>query len=211
MVKKGRAFMFKKILIANRGEIACRVIKTARAMGIATVAVYSEADRNALHVEMADEAVAIGPAPAVESYLVIDRIIDACQRTGAEAVHPGYGFLSENAAFAEALEAAGILFIGPPAGAIAIMGDKIKSKIFAKKAGVKTIPGHNGIGADADEAVRIAAQIGYPVMIKANAGGGGKGMRVAGNEGEAREGFQLAGNEAKSAFGDDRIFIEKFI
>jgi len=203
--------MFKKILIANRGEIACRVIKTARKMGIATVAVYSEADRNALHVEMADEAVAIGPAPAGESYLVIDKILDACQRTGAEAVHPGYGFLSENAAFAEALEAAGIVFIGPPVGAIAVMGDKIKSKIFAEKAGVKTIPGHIGIVVDGDEAARIAAQIGYPVMIKASAGGGGKGMRVAGNEREAREGFQLARNEAKSAFGDDRIFIEKFI
>ena len=161
--------MFKKILIANRGEIACRVMRTARRMGIATVAVYSNADRNALHVEMADEAVAIGPAPAGESYLVIEKIIDACKRTGAEAVHPGYGFLSENAAFAEALDAAGIVFIGPPVGAITVMGDKIQSKIFAQKAGVTIVPGHIGIVADADEAARIAGEIGYPVMIKASA------------------------------------------
>jgi propionyl-CoA carboxylase alpha chain len=203
--------MFKKILIANRGEIACRVIKSARRMGIATVAVHSEADRNALHVEMADEAVAIGPAPAAESYLVIEKIVNACKQSGAEAVHPGYGFLSENAAFAEALDAAGIVFIGPPVGAITVMGDKIESKIFAEKAKVNTVPGHTGIVADAAEAVRIAGKIGYPVMIKASAGGGGKGMRVAGSETEAREGFQLATNEAKSSFGDDRIFIEKFI
>jgi len=203
--------MFEKILIANRGEIACRVMKTARRMGIATVAVYSEADRNALHVEMADEAVAIGPAAAAESYLVIDRIVAACKQSGAEAVHPGYGFLSENAAFAEALAAAGIVFIGPPVDAITVMGDKIESKTFAENAGVNTIPGHIAVIADADEAARIAADIGYPVMIKASAGGGGKGMRVAGNEAEAREGFQLATNEAKSSFGDDRIFIEKFI
>ena len=203
--------MFKKILIANRGEIACRVMKTARRMGIATVAVYSDADRNALHVEMADEAVAIGPAPAGESYLVIEKIIDACKRSGAESVHPGYGFLSENAAFAEALAAAGIVLIGPPVGAITVMGDKIASKTFAKKAGLTIVPGHIGIIANADEAVRIAAEIGYPVMIKASAGGGGMGMRVAANEAETREGFQLATNEAKSAFGDDRIFIEKFI
>ena len=203
--------MFKKILIANRGEIACRVIKTARRMGIGTAAVYSEADRTALHVTMADEAIAIGPAPAGESYLVIDKIIDACKQSGAEAVHPGYGFLSENAAFAEALDAAGIVFIGPPVGAITVMGDKIESKLFAEKAKVSTVPGDMGIVADAGEAVRIAGTIGYPVMIKASAGGGGKGMRVAANEAEAREGFQLATNEAKSSFGDDRIFIEKFI
>ena len=203
--------MFDKILIANRGEIACRVIRTARRMGIATVAVYSEADRNALHVDMADKAVAIGPAPAGESYLVIEAIIAACKQSGAQAVHPGYGFLSENAAFAEALDAAGIVFIGPPAGSITIMGDKIQSKLFAEKAGVNTIPGHAGVIADADEAVQVAGKIGYPVMIKASAGGGGKGMRVAENEAEAREGFQLASNEAKSAFGDDRILIEKFI
>jgi propionyl-CoA carboxylase alpha chain len=203
--------MFKKALIANRGEIACRVIRTARRMGIATVAVYSQADRSALHVEMADEAVAIGPAPAGESYLVIDKIIAACKQSGAQAVHPGYGFLSENAAFAEALEDAGIVFIGPPVGAITVMGDKIESKTFATKAGVNIVPGHIGIVADAEEAALIAGKIGYPVMIKASAGGGGKGMRVATNEAEAREGFQLATNEAKSSFGDDRIFIEKFI
>jgi propionyl-CoA carboxylase alpha chain len=203
--------MFKKILIANRGEIACRVIKSARRMGIATVAVYSEADRNALHVEMADEAVAIGAAPAAESYLVIDRILEACKQTGAEAVHPGYGFLSENSAFPKALAKSGIVFIGPPPKAIEAMGDKIESKTFAEKAGVNTVPGHMGIIADADEAVKIAGEIGYPVMIKASAGGGGKGMRIAWNEAEAREGFQLAGSEARSSFGDDRIFIEKFI
>jgi propionyl-CoA carboxylase alpha chain len=203
--------MFDKILIANRGEIACRVMKTARRMGIATVAVYSDADRNALHVEMADEAIAIGPAPAGESYLVIDKIIDACKQSGAEAVHPGYGFLSENAAFAEALDAAGIVFIGPPVGAIEVMGDKIESKTFAEKAKVNTVPGHLAVIADAEEAAQIAGKIGYPVMIKASAGGGGKGMRVAANEAEARQGFQLATNETKSAFGDDRIFIEKFI
>jgi len=203
--------MFKKILIANRGEIACRVIKTARRMGIATVAVYSEADRNALHVEMADEAVAIGAAPAAESYLVIERIVEACRQTGAEAVHPGYGFLSENSAFPKALAQAGIVFIGPPPKAIEAMGDKIESKTFAEKAGVNTVPGHMGIIADADEAVKIAGEIGYPVMIKASAGGGGKGMRIAWNEAEAREGFQLAGSEARASFGDDRIFIEKFI
>ncbi|WP_411836802.1 acetyl-CoA carboxylase biotin carboxylase subunit [Paracoccus sp. ME4] len=203
--------MFKKILIANRGEIACRVIKTARKMGIATVAVYSDADRNALHVRMADEAVHIGPAPANQSYIVIDRIMDAIRQTGAEAVHPGYGFLSENRKFAEALEAEGVVFIGPPSGAIEKMGDKITSKKIAQEAGVSTVPGHMGLIADADEAARISASIGYPVMIKASAGGGGKGMRIAWSDEEAREGFQSSKNEAANSFGDDRIFIEKFV
>ena len=203
--------MFKKILIANRGEIACRVIKTARRMGIATVAVFSEADRDALHVEMADEAVAIGPSPAAESYLVIDRIVDACRRTGAEAVHPGYGFLSERTAFAEALRAAAITFIGPNPHAIAAMGDKIESKRFARAAGVSTVPGHLDVIADAAHATRIAGEIGFPVMIKASAGGGGKGMRIARSPGEVAEGFDRARSEAASSFGDDRIFIEKFI
>jgi propionyl-CoA carboxylase alpha chain len=203
--------MFKKILIANRGEIACRVIKTARRLGIPTVAVYSDADRNALHVAMADEAVHIGPAPSAQSYIVIDRIIEAIRKTGADAVHPGYGFLSENAAFAEALEKEGVAFIGPPVGAIKAMGDKITSKKLAAEAGVSTVPGHMGLIEDADEAVRIASSIGYPVMIKASAGGGGKGMRIAWNDAEAREGFQSSKNEAKSSFGDDRIFIEKFV
>ena len=203
--------MFKKILIANRGEIACRVIKTARKMGIATVAVYSDADRNALHVQMADEAVHIGPPPANQSYIVIDRIMEAIRQTGAEAVHPGYGFLSENKAFAEALEAEGVAFIGPPSGAIEAMGDKITSKKIAKEAGVSTVPGYMGLIGDAEEAVRISQEIGYPVMIKASAGGGGKGMRIAWNDEEAREGFQSSKNEAASSFGDDRIFIEKFV
>ncbi|AYD03189.1 acetyl/propionyl/methylcrotonyl-CoA carboxylase subunit alpha [Neorhizobium sp. NCHU2750] len=203
--------MFKKILIANRGEIACRVIKTARKMGIQTVAVYSDADANALHVKQADEAVHIGPAPSAQSYLVIDRILEAIRKTGADAVHPGYGFLSENAAFAAALEKAGIAFIGPPVKAIEAMGDKITSKKIAAEAGVSTVPGHMGLIGDAEEAVRIAASIGYPVMIKASAGGGGKGMRIAWNDDEAREGFRSSQNEAKSAFGDDRIFIEKFV
>ncbi|MEM7547905.1 MAG: acetyl/propionyl/methylcrotonyl-CoA carboxylase subunit alpha [Pseudomonadota bacterium] len=203
--------MFKKILIANRGEIACRVIKTARKMGIQTVAVYSDADRNALHVRMADEAVHIGPPPANQSYIVIDRIMDAIRQTGAEAVHPGYGFLSENKLFAEALEKAGVAFIGPPAGAIEAMGDKITSKKLAQEAGVSTVPGHMGLIADAEEAVKISSEIGYPVMIKASAGGGGKGMRIAWNDDEAREGFQSSKNEAASSFGDDRIFIEKFV
>src|SRR5210317_503365 len=203
--------MFDKILIANRGEIACRVIKTARKMGIKTVAVYSDADRNALHVEMADEAVHIGPAPANQSYIVIDKIMEAVRKTGAQAVHPGYGFLSENSKFAEALEAAGVAFIGPPVGAIESMGDKITSKKIAQEANVSTVPGYMGLIADADEAVKIAGQIGYPVMIKASAGGGGKGMRVAYNDQEAREGFQSSKNEAASSFGDDRIFIEKFV
>jgi len=203
--------MFKKILIANRGEIACRVIKTARRMGIATVAVYSDADRGALHVRMADEAVHIGPAPANQSYIVIDRIMAAIRETGAEAVHPGYGFLSENPKFAEALEAAGVAFIGPPVGAIQAMGDKITSKKIAMEAGVSTVPGHMGLIADAEEAARIASGIGYPVMIKASAGGGGKGMRIAWNDTEAREGFESSKNEAAASFGDDRIFIEKFV
>ncbi|KJF73109.1 acetyl-CoA carboxylase biotin carboxylase subunit [Agrobacterium arsenijevicii] len=203
--------MIKKILIANRGEIACRVIKTAKKMGIATVAVYSDADANALHVKMADEAVHIGPAPSSQSYIVIDKILEAIEKTGADAVHPGYGFLSENAAFAEALEKAGVVFIGPPVGAIKAMGDKITSKKLAAEADVSTVPGHMGLIGDADEAVRIASEIGYPVMIKASAGGGGKGMRVAFNDAEAREGFQSSKNEAKSSFGDDRIFIEKFV
>lgn len=202
---------FKKILIANRGEIACRVIKSARKMGIATVAVYSDADADALHVKLADEAVHIGPAPSNQSYIVIDNILDAIKKTGADAVHPGYGFLSENAAFAGALERAGVAFIGPPVGAIQAMGDKITSKKLAAEAGVSTVPGHMGLIADADEAVKIAGEIGYPVMIKASAGGGGKGMRIAWNDAEAREGFQASKNEAKSSFGDDRIFIEKFV
>ena len=203
--------MFKKILIANRGEIACRVIKTARKMGIATVAVYSDADRGALHVKMADEAVHIGPSPAAQSYIVIERIMAAVRATGAEAVHPGYGFLSENHAFAAALEAAGVVFIGPPSSAIEAMGDKITSKKIAQAAGVSTVPGHLGLIADADEAARIAAGVGYPVMIKASAGGGGKGMRIAWTDAEAREGFQSSKNEAAASFGDDRIFIEKFV
>ncbi|QGX97792.1 acetyl/propionyl/methylcrotonyl-CoA carboxylase subunit alpha [Roseovarius faecimaris] len=203
--------MFKKILIANRGEIACRVIKTARKMGIATVAIYSDADRNALHVKMADEAVHIGPPPASESYIVIDKVMEAIRQTGAEAVHPGYGFLSENPKFAQALEKEGVAFIGPPVGAIESMGDKITSKKIAQEAKVSTVPGVMGLIEDADEAVKISNEIGYPVMIKASAGGGGKGMRIAWNDAEAREGFQSSKNEAASSFGDDRIFIEKFV
>ena len=203
--------MFDKILIANRGEIACRVIKTARKMGIKTVAIYSDADRNALHVEMADEAVHIGPPPANQSYIVIDKVMEAIKATGAQAVHPGYGFLSENPKFAEALAAASVAFIGPPVGAIESMGDKITSKKIAQEAGVSTVPGYMGLIEDADEAVRISQQIGYPVMIKASAGGGGKGMRIAWNDEEAREGFQSSKNEAANSFGDDRIFIEKFV
>ncbi|MFY9245133.1 MAG: acetyl/propionyl/methylcrotonyl-CoA carboxylase subunit alpha [Roseicyclus sp.] len=203
--------MFKKLLIANRGEIACRVIKTARKMGIATVAVYSDADRDALHVKMADEAIHIGPPPASESYIVIDKIMDAIKQSGAEAVHPGYGFLSENMKFAEALDKLGVAFVGPPTGAIEAMGDKITSKKIAAEAGVSTVPGYMGLIADAEEAVKISNEIGYPVMIKASAGGGGKGMRIAWNDLETREGFQASKNEAKSSFGDDRIFIEKFV
>ena len=203
--------MFKKILIANRGEIACRIIKTARRMGIKTVAVYSDADRDALHVEMADEAVHIGPPPAAQSYLVIEKIVEACKQTGAEAVHPGYGFLSEREAFPLALTEAGIVFIGPNPKAIAAMGDKIESKRMAAKAKVSTVPGYLGEIADAAEAARIAEEIGYPVMIKASAGGGGKGMRIAHNRRELEEEFDAARSEAKASFGDDRVFIEKFI
>ncbi|QJF50474.1 acetyl-CoA carboxylase biotin carboxylase subunit [Roseobacter ponti] len=203
--------MFSKILIANRGEIACRVIKTARKMGITTVAVYSDADKQALHVRMADEAVYIGPPPANQSYIVIDKVMEAVKSSGAQAVHPGYGFLSENAKFAEALDAAGVAFVGPPVGAIEKMGDKITSKKIAQEAGVSTVPGYMGLIADADEAVKISGEIGYPVMIKASAGGGGKGMRIAWDDAEAREGFQSSKNEAANSFGDDRIFIEKFV
>ncbi|WP_276716666.1 acetyl-CoA carboxylase biotin carboxylase subunit [Pseudooceanicola nitratireducens] len=203
--------MFDKILIANRGEIACRVIKTARKMGIQTVAIYSDADRNALHVSMADEAIHIGPPPANQSYIVIDKVMAAIKESGAQAVHPGYGFLSENAKFAEALDAAGVAFIGPPVKAIEAMGDKITSKKIAQEAGVSTVPGYMGLIEDADEAVKISNDIGYPVMIKASAGGGGKGMRIAWNDQEAREGFQSSKNEAANSFGDDRIFIEKFV
>ena len=203
--------MFKKILIANRGEIACRVIKTARKMGIQTVAIYSDADRQALHVQMADEAIHIGPPPANQSYIVIDKVMAAIKESGAEAVHPGYGFLSENPKFAQALEAAGVAFVGPPVKAIEAMGDKITSKKIAQEAGVSTVPGYMGLIEDAEEAVKISNQIGYPVMIKASAGGGGKGMRIAWNDTEAREGFQSSKNEAANSFGDDRIFIEKFV
>ncbi|MEM8838424.1 MAG: acetyl/propionyl/methylcrotonyl-CoA carboxylase subunit alpha [Pseudomonadota bacterium] len=203
--------MFEKILIANRGEIACRVMKTAKAMGIKTVAVHSEADARAPHVLMADEAVEIGPPPAAQSYLVIEKIIAACKETGAQAVHPGYGFLSENPAFARALKEAGIAFIGPNVKAIEVMGDKIESKKFANEAGVSTVPGYLGEIETADEALKIAEDIGFPVMIKASAGGGGKGMRIANSADEVAEGFQLARSEAKSSFGDDRVFIEKFI
>jgi len=203
--------MFKKILIANRGEIACRVIKTARKMGISSVAIYSDADADALHVKMADEAIRIGPPPANQSYIVIDKVMDAVRQSGAEAVHPGYGFLSENSKFAEALAAIGVAFVGPPVGAIEKMGDKITSKKIAKEAGVSTVPGYMGLIADADEAVKISNEVGYPVMLKASAGGGGKGMRIAWNDDEAREGFQSSKNEAANSFGDDRIFIEKFI
>jgi propionyl-CoA carboxylase alpha chain len=203
--------LFDKILIANRGEIACRVIRSCQDMGVKTVAVYSAADEGAEHVRRADEALAIGPAASAESYLVIDKILEACRKSGAQAVHPGFGFLAENAAFVEALEAAGIVFIGPGTKAIAAMGDKITSKKLADKAKVSTVPGHMDLIADAEEAVKIAGSIGFPVMIKASAGGGGKGMRVAGNAAEAREGFRSAQSEALSSFGDDRIFIEKFI
>ena len=203
--------MFSKILIANRGEIACRVIRTARRMGLKTVAVYSDADARAPHVELADEAVRLGPPPAGESYLKADLIIEACKATGAEAVHPGYGFLSERASFVEALEAAGIAFIGPPANAIAAMGDKIESKKLAKEAGVNVVPGYLGDIATTDEAVKIAADIGFPVMMKASAGGGGKGMRLAWNEQDVRDGFEATKREGLASFGDDRVFIEKFI
>lgn len=203
--------MFQKILIANRGEIACRIIRTARRLGIASVAIYSDADAGALHVREADEAICIGGSTSAESYLVIEKVIDAVRQSGAQAVHPGYGFLSENAAFADALEAEGIVFIGPRNKAIAAMGDKIESKKLAAEAGVNTVPGYVGILADDIEAVKVAGDIGYPVMIKASAGGGGKGMRVAYNETEVKEGFKSAVNEAISSFGDDRVFIEKFV
>jgi propionyl-CoA carboxylase alpha chain len=203
--------MFTKILIANRGEIACRVMRTARRMGIKTVAVYSDADADALHVRESDEKVRIGPPASAESYLRGERIIEACRSTGAEAVHPGYGFLSEKADFAASLEAAGIAFIGPTPRAIAAMGDKIESKKLARSAGVSSVPGHLDVVPDAATAVKIARDIGYPVMIKASAGGGGKGMRIARNDAEARDGFRSAGNEARSSFADDRVFIEKYI
>ena len=203
--------MFTKILIANRGEIACRVIKTARKMGIKTVAVYSEADKDALHVDLADEAVCIGPAASKESYLVMDKIIAACKQTGAQAVHPGYGFLSENATFSRRLEEEGIKFIGPKHYSVAKMGDKIESKKLAIEAKVNTIPGYNDAISGPDEAVKIAQGIGYPVMIKASAGGGGKGLRVAYNDAEAHEGFSSCVNEARNSFGDDRVFIEKYV
>ncbi|MBA2936242.1 acetyl/propionyl/methylcrotonyl-CoA carboxylase subunit alpha [Sphingomonas sp. CGMCC 1.13654] len=203
--------MFKKILIANRGEIACRVIRTAKKMGIKTVAVYSDADALSPHVKMADEAVRLGPPPAAESYLLADAIVEACKATGAEAVHPGYGFLSERQSFAKALKDAGIAFIGPPVNAIAAMGDKIESKKLAKQAGVNVVPGFLGEIATTDDAVKIANDIGYPVMMKASAGGGGKGMRLAWSEQDVREGFEATKREGLASFGDDRVFIEKFI
>ncbi|MBC7951222.1 MAG: ATP-grasp domain-containing protein, partial [Rhodospirillaceae bacterium] len=203
--------MFTKILIANRGEIACRVMKTCRKMGIKTVAVYSDADKDALHVQMADEAVNIGPAASAQSYLLADKIVEACLKTGAQAVHPGYGFLSEKREFQEKLAANGITFIGPDGHAIFCMGDKIESKKLAREAGVNTVPGYLGVIKDATEAVKISNEIGYPVMIKASAGGGGKGMRIAHSRAEVAEGFARAKSEAKSSFGDDRVFVEKFI
>jgi propionyl-CoA carboxylase alpha chain len=203
--------LFDKILIANRGEIACRVIRSCKRLGIKTVAVYSEADADALHVREADEAVFIGPPPATQSYLLVDKIVEACKQTGAQAVHPGYGFLSEKQEFQKALDAAGITFIGPDAHAIYAMGDKIESKKLAQAAGVSTVPGHLAAIPNADEAVKIANTVGYPVMIKASAGGGGKGMRIAYNDTEAKEGFVSATNEAKASFADDRVFIEKYV
>ena len=200
-----------KILIANRGEIACRVIRTAKKMGIATVAVYSDADSRAPHVLMADEAVHIGPPPAAQSYLLADKIIEACKATGADAVHPGYGFLSERESFRKALDAEGIIFVGPPANAIAAMGDKIESKKLAKEAGVNVVPGYVGVIDDTEHAVKISNEIGYPVMMKASAGGGGKGMRLAYSEADVREGFEATKREGLNSFGDDRVFIEKFI
>jgi propionyl-CoA carboxylase alpha chain len=203
--------MFKKVLIANRGEIACRIIRTCRRLKIATVAVYSEADADALHVRMADEAVAIGPPPAAQSYLKIEAIVAAARRTGADAVHPGYGFLAENADFALALEAAGVGFIGPPAEAIRLMGDKIEAKRLAAEAGVSTVPGHPAPILSLAEAGPIAEKIGYPVMIKAAAGGGGKGMRIAQRPDELGQGLERAQSEARSSFGDDRVFLEKYL
>ena len=203
--------MFKKILIANRGEIACRVMRTAKRMGIGTVAVYSDADRNALHVETADEAFRIGPAAAAESYLNIDAIIDACKTSGAEAVHPGYGFLSEDRNFARRLDEANIVFIGPGSDAIEAMSDKIQSKKIARQAGVNTIPGFDDVIQNPDHAVELARKIGYPVMLKPTSAGGGKGMRLAYSDDECREGFVRSQSEAKTHFGDDRVFVEKFI
>ncbi|KAJ1896638.1 hypothetical protein LPJ71_006507, partial [Coemansia sp. S17] len=202
---------FDKILVANRGEIACRVMRTARRMGIRTVAVYSDADAEAVFVREADEAVRVGAAPSTQSYLDMDAILDAVRASGAQAVHPGYGFLSENSAFVKQLEAAGVAFIGPGEYALAAMGDKIQSKIIAREAGVNTIPGFDGVVRDAAHAVEIADEIGYPVMLKASAGGGGKGMRVAHTADQVREGFQLASDEAASSFGDRRLLVEKFI
>ncbi len=210
-MKDRSSSVFKKILIANRGEIACRVIKSARKMGIKTVAVYSEADRDALHVEMADQAVCVGPAPSSDSYLAVDKIIAAIESTGADAVHPGYGFLSENAAFARKMKRLGIAFIGPEPLAITKMGDKIESKKLAEKAGVNSVPGHAAALKDARQAVTVSRKIGYPVMLKASAGGGGKGMRIARNDDEVRDGLASSKREAKSSFGDDRVFVEKYI
>jgi propionyl-CoA carboxylase alpha chain len=209
--KSDSGLLFDKILIANRGEIACRVIRSCKKLGIKTVAVYSEADADALHVREADEKVFIGPPPSAQSYLLIDKIVEACKKTGAQAVHPGYGFLSEKQEFQKALAKAGITFIGPDAFAIHAMGDKIESKKLAQKAGVSTVPGHLAAIPNADEAVKIANKVGYPVMIKASAGGGGKGMRIAYNDTEAKEGFVSATNEAKASFADDRVFIEKYV
>ena len=203
--------IFDKILVANRGEIACRVMRTAHRLGIATVAVFSEADRNALHLQFADEVVGIGPARSRDSYLSIDRIIDACLKTGATAVHPGYGFLAENAAFCERLEREGITFIGPKADSIRAMGDKIAAKTLALEAGVSVIPGSDIVLENEDVACRVAAEVGYPVMLKAAAGGGGKGIRVAGDDAQLRAAFAACRNEARSSFGDDRVFVEKFI
>ena len=203
--------MFKKILIANRGEIACRIIHTCKKMGIQTVAIYSDADESALHADLADESICIGGSSSSESYLVIKKIIDACKLTGADAVHPGYGFLSENEEFAKTLKKNGIAFIGPNHKAIVSMGDKIESKKIAEKAGVNVIPGYTKTIKNEDEAVKISQEIGYPVMLKASAGGGGKGMRVVNSDEECIDGFQRAKNESKASFGDDRIFAEKFI
>ncbi|KAF9212273.1 hypothetical protein BGZ59_006957, partial [Podila verticillata] len=202
---------FDKILIANRGEIACRVIRTAKKMGIKTVAIHSDADVNSLHVQLADEAVNVGPAPTSQSYLNIPNIIKAIKDTGAQAVHPGYGFLSENAAFVKALDDVGVTFIGPSQDAMAAMGDKIQSKIIAKESKVNIIPGFNGVVRDVDHALEISNEIGYPVMLKASAGGGGKGMRIAWNDEEVKEGYKMAKTESMASFGDDRLLIEKFI
>jgi propionyl-CoA carboxylase alpha chain len=203
--------LFNKILIANRGEISCRVTRTAARMGIPTVAIYSDPDATGLHVEQASESVCVGPAQSAQSYLNVPRILAAIRSTGAQAVHPGYGFLSENAAFSRTLEEAGVKFIGPRAHSMEVMGDKIRSKEFARKAKVSTIPGWTGTLQSEEEAVRVAREVGYPVMIKASAGGGGKGMRIARTDAEAREGYRLSREEARASFGDDRLFVEKFI